>query len=231
MKVSQLMQRDVVTISPDASLKEAAAVLVEHGISGLPVCLPDGRVVGVVSEADILVKEQGIATGVSVGLVGRILEQAYGDAERLDAMTVRDAMTTPVITIESREPVSVAAGLMTSSRVKRLPVVDGNRLVGIVTRADLVRAFVRSDDEIEQEIRDDVLLDTLWMSPSSLAVEVEGGVVTVRGHVETETLSEIASAYVRRVPGVVSVRSELVWDVDDLTRRRRILAGRLPRRV
>ena len=165
MDVAQLMEPDVVTVRPTATLKDAAALLVRHRISGLPVCTADGRVVGVISQADIVRKELG--------------ESESG------AVTVSDAMISPAITIGSAVPVGAAAKLMTARRVNRLPFVDGDRLVGIVSRADLVRAFARSDAAIDREIRDDVLLEMLCVSPWSLTVAVHDGVVTLRGQVET----------------------------------------------
>jgi CBS domain-containing protein len=135
------------------------------------------------------------------------------------------------VTIRSRDDVAHAAHLMITKRVNRLPVVDGTRLVGIVTRSDLVRAFDRDDTEILGEIEEDVLRSTLWIDPESIGVSVEDGVVTLDGCVETKTAAEIVRACVRRVPGVVDVDSRLTWRVDDLVRRRRTLAGRMPRRV
>jgi CBS domain-containing protein len=218
MKISELMHRDVVSVSPETTLKEVAALLVQHRISGVPVCLADGRVAGVVSEADILVKEQAEPLELS-GVLGRLLDSAYGDHERFEARTAGDAMTSPAITVSPQQDVAEAARLMTSKRVNRLPVVEGSTLVGIVTRADLVRAFDRSDVELAEEIAGDVLLETLWIDPDSIALEVEDGVVTLGGRVETRTIAEIVAAYVRRVPGVVAVRSRLTWAFDDNTRR------------
>lgn len=228
MKISELMHRDVVTVAPETSLKDVASLLVEHRISGLPVCLPDGRVIGVVSEADILMKEQGLPVELS-GFLGRILDDAYGDSQRYEARTAQDAMTAPPITVAPNQDVTEAARLMTTKHVNRLPVVDGSRLVGIVTRADLVRAFQREDVDIEREIADDVLLSTLWIEPGSVEVEIDDGVVKLEGTVETRTTAEMIAAYVRRVPGVVAVDSHLEWDTDDTTRRHRTLAGRLPK--
>jgi len=224
------MQRDVVTVAPETSLKDVAALLVERRISGLPVCTEDGRVVGVVSEADIVQKEQTDDFGSSA-LLGRLLDQAYGDGLRFAARTVGGAMTAPALTVRSRDDVSQAAHLMVSKRVNRLPVVDGSRLVGIVTRSDLVRAFHREDTAILHEIEDDVLRSMLWMDPETLDVSVEDGLVRLAGSVETKTIAEIVRACVRRVPGVVDVDSRLTWRIDDLERRRRTPAGRLPRRV
>src|SRR5262249_40626522 len=125
MKISELMHRDVVSVSPETTLKEVAALLVANRISGVPVCLSDGRVVGVVSEADIIVKEQ--------------TEPAHRDRARFEAETAGAAMTTPALTVSPQQDVVEAARLMTSKQVNRLPVVKGSRLVGIITRADLVR--------------------------------------------------------------------------------------------
>ena len=101
---------------------------------------------------------------------------------------------------------------MIEEGVNRLPVVDDEeRLIGIVTRADLVRAFVRSDDEVEQEIREDVIRRTLWIEPDTIQVEVEGGEVRLSGEVETKGDAELIPTFVQRVPGVVAVLSKLRW--------------------
>jgi CBS domain-containing protein len=124
------------------------------------------------------------------------------------------------VTIEPQRTVDEAAQLMVRRSVNRLPVVLDGRLVGIVTRADLVRAFVRTDDELEREIRDDVLLDTLWIDPNGLSVSVREGHVVLDGELATRTEVDLVVAYVARVPGVVSVDgSRLSWQTDDLARR------------
>src|SRR5690242_7960160 len=137
MKISELMQRDIVTVEPSATLKQAATLLTQNRISGLPVVAADGRLVGVVSEADILRKEDGFPLELS-GFLGRLLDGAYGDREQFEARTVEQTMTAPPITISSSSDVVEAARLMTTHHVNRLPVVDRGRLVGIVSRADLV---------------------------------------------------------------------------------------------
>jgi CBS domain-containing protein len=230
VKISELMHRDVISVSPETTLKDVAALLVRHRISGVPVCGPDGRVLGVVSEADILLKEQGVPLELG-GFLGRLLDDAYGDSVRFDATTAGQAMTAPAVTVAPDQPVAEAARLMTARHVNRLPVVTGSTLVGILTRADLVRAFDRDDAAIADEIADDVLLRTLWIEPGSMDVRVDSGVVTLEGGVETRTIAEIVESYVRRVPGVVAVHSELTWAVDDTERRRRTLAAPMGRRL
>ena len=104
---------------------------------------------------------------------------------------------------------------MIEEGVNRLPVVDhDDRLIGIITRADLVRAFVRSDAEVEHEIREEVLLRTLWLDPGVVEVEVDGGEVKLTGEVETKADAEAVPALVERVPGVVAVQSDLRWRTD-----------------
>lgn len=220
MRVEDLMTKDVKTVGRDTPLKEVARVLSELGISGLPV-VEDGRVVGVVSEADILVKERGSNPGLG-GLVGLLFDETADIGRKLHARTAGESMSSPAITIGPNRPVSEAAGLMTDRMVNRLPVVtDDGALLGIVTRADLVRAFVRSDEEIGREIREEVVLRTLWIEPEAVNVRVDDGDVVLGGHVESEDDAELVARLARRVPGVVSVVSRLTWDPDGSRSRRR----------
>lgn len=220
MKVEDVMTREVRTVSPDASLKDVAEMLSELRVSGLPV-VQDGRILGVVSEADILTKERGEAPNLG-GLLGALFEDRSEVRAKLQATTAGEAMTAPAITISAKRPVSDAAARMIDLGVNRLPVVDdAGMLVGIVTRADLVRAFVRSDDEIAREIREDVVLRSLWIEPDQIDVQVDKGAVTLIGRVETKTDAELVPAFVKRVPGVVSVESRLTW-LDDHGRVERV---------
>jgi len=135
-------------------------------------------------------------------------------------------MSAPALTIGPRRPVTEAATMMIEEGVNRLPVVDHNeRLMGIVTRADLVRAFVRPDEAIEREIREDVIHRILWLEPEQLAITVSGGEVELTGQVETKTDAELIPSFVRRVPGVVGVTSKLRWREENGHRRSRAAAG------
>ena len=220
MKVRDLMTRNVATIGPEALLKDVAAIFAERGISGLPVVDEEGHLLGVVSEADILFKERG-SEDRQQGFLLWILSGGPEAEAKLAARTVREAMTSPALTIEAGRQVSEAARRMTEYGINRLPVLEGGTLVGIVTRTDLVRAFTRTDAELMREIRDDVIRHTLWISPETVTVAVSKGDVTLSGNVETKADADLMTRFSERVPGVVSVTSNLTWDFDD---------ERLPRR-
>ena len=218
MRVDDLMTREVRTVAPDAPLKEVAEILVEHGISGLPVCDASGRVVGVVSEADILLKERGTETGGRPLAAFRPRSDARVDA-KVSAHTAGEAMTSPAITISPFRSAHEAARLMIEHGVNRLPVLRDDELVGIVTRADLVRAFQRRDHEIALEIQEDILKRTVWLDPGQVTVDVDGGEVLLRGQVEGRSDAQLIERLAARVAGVVGVTSEVTWRVDDTSRK------------
>ncbi|MGH3013428.1 MAG: CBS domain-containing protein [Gaiellaceae bacterium] len=211
MKLADAMTRNVVTVSPQTPLKEAAELLAQHRISGLPV-VDEGTVVGVLSEADIVVRSTG--SRESRSLIREFLSTRDPQPETA-AASAGEAMSSPAITITPERPVAEAARVMVERGVNRLPVVDGSQLVGIVTRADLVRAFVRPDDELEREIREDVAEGALWIDPSQLEIGVAGGAVTLAGEVERRADADLLERFAAAVPGVVSVRSELEWRLDE----------------
>ena len=210
MQVKDVMTREVVTVEPQMSLKDVARLLVERRVSGVPVAERDGTVVGVVSEGDILVKEREQHGPPS--LLGHLLDWDAAERDKRSAKDASDAMTAPAVTIRPTRPLHEAAALMLDRSINRLPVVDEHRrLVGIVTRADLVRAFVRTDEEIEREIRQDALMRALWVSPDHFSIEVDGGEVTIEGHTHDAETAEVLTRLVERVPGVVQVFSRVTW--------------------
>jgi len=217
MKVEQLMQKDVVTVAPDASLKAVASALVEHRISGVPVCDEEGRVLGVVSEGDILYKERGRIERPGGPLAWLVDGTRDAEVTKSWAKTAREAMTAPAITIAPGRAAAEAARLMIEKRINRLVVVDRHeKLVGIVTRADLVRAFTRSDVEIAEEIRDDVLRRVLWVEPETITIAVRNGEVELGGELERRIDADVLVSLVEKIPGVVAVRSNVTHRVDDL---------------
>ena len=222
MKVQEIMTREVVTVGPEADLRDIAKFLVDNGISGVPVCGVRRELLGIVSEGDILVKEGG-PREQDRGFLGWLRGTAT-KAKKARAVKVRDAMTTPVVTISPYTSVAEAARRMSDLGVKRLPVVQDDKLVGIVSSTDLVRAFVRTDDEIRREIVEDILRGTLWLeTPEAVQVHVEHGAVRLSGQVETATDAALLERFVAGVPGVVSVDTEVGWRFDDETRARREL--------
>jgi CBS domain-containing protein len=217
------MTEKVLTIGPEAPIKDVARILVENRISGLPVCDIEGRVLGVISEGDILYKEHDPREGRLGGPLAWIVDGTprYEGYVKAGALTAGKAMTAPAITVPPYESVSEAARIMCERRVNRLPVVKDERLVGIITRADLVRAFTRGDEEIEREIREDVIERTMWIDTGKVEAVVQRGHAVLTGGLRTRSDVELLGRLVGRVPGVVSVESRVAWDVDDTTRKGR----------
>lgn len=213
MKVADIMSTDVVTVSPTTSLKNVARLLVEHRISGVPVVDDDGVVLGVVSEGDVLFKERGPLAPRRV--LSWLLDGNGEDARtKLDARTAAEAMTSPAQTIESWPLVSSAAARMLDQHVNRLPVVHNEQLVGIVTRADLVRAFIRSDGDIETELRE-LVRRLLLPDMGDVEIEANEGDIVLTGQVERRSDAEIVTRRASSVPGVVSVESRVTWREDE----------------
>jgi CBS domain-containing protein len=172
-----------------------------------------GRVVGVVSEADLLLKEE-----FPEGPAGGRLFQGRHRMERAKAAgdTAVELMTAPAITIGPDATVAEAARMLQRHQIKRLPVVDpAGPLLGIVSRADLLKVFLRGDDEIAREVRQEVLLRALWVNPDTVVVEVRDGVVTLIGQLERRSLIPMAVSLVRGLDGVVDVVDRLTFEVDD----------------
>lgn len=219
MKVADVMTRDVVAVSPETPLKDVAALMVQRGISGVPVVDAGGTVLGVVSEADFLIKERG-AEGVRHRLLARVFgesRQAQAELSKIEATTAGEAMTSPAVTVGADDPLKHAAAQMANRKINRLPVVDGGVLVGIVTRADVVRAFVRPDTELERLVRDEVLAKTaFWLEPDAFEITVHDGVVHLDGRVERRSLAETIVDVTRDLGGVVGVESRLTWELDDV---------------
>ena len=217
MTIRDVMTTSVLTVRPETPLKDVARLLIDGDVSGVPVVDEDGAVLGVVSEGDFLVKEQG-----PQALRHRRLARLLGESEatqrqigKLAARTAGEAMTAPAITMEPTRAIQDAAAVMTERRVNRLPVVESGRLIGIVTRADLVRAYLRTDDELVRTIRQDVLHRILWLDPATFDVTVHDGEAVVRGSVERRSTARIVEEAIAMVPGIVSLTADVRWSFDD----------------
>jgi CBS domain-containing protein len=212
--VSDVMTTDVAMVDEDTPYRQIVDVLAARRVSAVPVVDSFSRVIGVVSEADLMQRLEY----AGAGRVRRLFESRRRRAARAKAhgKRARDLMTAPAVTTTPQATLAAAARLMDDENVKRLPVTDElGRLVGIVTRGDLLRVFQRPDDQIRSEVTEDVLRRGLWLDPAAVAVKVDHGTVTLDGRVETKSLAGLAVRLTAAVPGVVDVVDRLRYDYDD----------------
>jgi CBS domain-containing protein len=213
--VSEIMTKDVVSVRERAGYREIVETLAQHRLSAVPVVDEDGRVIGVVSEADLMHK----AELAEDDTVRRLLQRKRVRIARAKAGAdvAEDLMTAPAVVIGPHEKVATAAKLMEAERIKRLPVVDDHgRLVGVVSRVDVLRQYLRSDDEIRRDVVDEVMVRTLWMDPTKLSIKVDRGVVVLGGAVDRRSTIPLVLGLVRTVAGVVDVVNHLSYHYDDI---------------
>jgi len=204
--VKDVMTAEVVTVRQETTFKEMAAVLRRYRVSALPVVDDAGLVIGVVSAGDLLAKEALADPGVAAELL------RHQDVRKAQGLTAGDLMTRPAVTAAPEDPVEQAARMMHFMRVKRLPVVNsGGRLVGIVSRSDVLAVFDRPDEDIRKDIVDAMLRHEFRIDPRLFTVTVESGVVTMEGCPETAALGRALVRKARHVPGVVAVRDRLTY--------------------
>lgn len=201
--VREVMTRLVVTAGEDTAFGEIAARMVDHHVSALPVVDSAGQVVGVVSEADLLIKEAAVADRAVWGSPVRGRRGVMATAE-----VARDLMTSPAVTIGPDAAVAEAARLMTARQVKRLPVVaaDG-QLAGIISRLDILCVFRRSDEQLRQDVVNEIAAGKF--GSDQLTVTVQSGIVTVTGELPAHSAAVALLRAIRHVEGVVNVRSQL----------------------
>jgi CBS domain-containing protein len=187
LTVATVMTKDPVTATPDTKFDDILALLGQHGINAVPVVRWDGTPVGVVSATDL---------------------------DAVPGGTAKDVMSPRVLAVDAGESVNFAARELHRRGVRRLFVLDHGRLVGVVSRRDLLKVFLRSDDEIRLDVEREVFQRVLWADPSAVAVTVVHGVVTLAGTLERRSDVEIAARLTGTVPGVVQVRNRLnhTWD-------------------
>ncbi len=203
--VKDVMTTRVIWVRKDAPFRDLAVAMRRHRVSAFPVLGDDDKVIGVVSEADMLTKE-----AVDPGVISGILH--HRDAEKARGTTAGDLMTAAVVAVAPEDTVEHAAQLMYSRKVKRLPVIDADgRLVGIISRADVLAVFDRTDEDIREEILDEVLLGEFLADPKAFDVKVGSGIVTLTGLPETNEAGHEIVARVRHVQGVVAVRDRLSY--------------------
>ncbi|MFG1912337.1 CBS domain-containing protein [Kribbella sp. NPDC048928] len=211
LKVSDVMTRDVITVTGDTPYKEVVSLLATHHISAVPVVNRFGGIGGVVSETDLIRKEE-FRRRRPPRLARRTVRT------RAAAVSAGDAMSHPAITIPQTATIPEAARLMATRGITRLVVTtdDNDALAGIVTRSDLLRAFLEPDDRILQRIRRDVVVHALWDDPFAIEIEVHDGVVTLSGEVDNRSTADVAGKLTQEVDGVVAVDNRLTWVYDDI---------------
>jgi CBS domain-containing protein len=209
--VKDVMTTHVVAVRRNASFKEIAARLRGFRVSAFPVLDGDNKVIGVVSEADLLTK--GVLNGGHPGMPGMITGMLHHrEQEKAAGVTAGDLMTHPAVTITPEEPVEQAARVMYLRKVKRLPVVDDEgHLVGIITRSDVLAAYNRPDEEIWREITGEVILNGFLVDPARFAVTVQEGIVTLEGTPENLQLGRDIAVAIQHVEGVVAIRDRLSY--------------------
>ena len=209
--VKDVMSTHVIAARQSAPYKELAAMLRNQRVSAFPVIDDDNKVIGVVSESDLLAKEALEGT-VPMTLQSMTRQRVQS---QVNGVTAADLMTKPVVTIGPDEPVTHAARLMYNQRVKRLPVVsDDGTLIGIVTRSDVLSVYGRPDADIQREVIQDLIQGTYRSDPGRFTVTVKDGIVTIEGTPETTAVGHDIIGTARHVEGVVAVRDRLSYPSD-----------------
>ena len=206
--VRDVMATRVVAVRKTASFKEMIVRMRKSRISAFPVVDDQGRVVGVVSQADMLDKEAELATGR--GPLAGVLR--FGDHEKASGVTAAELMTSPPVTAGPDTLLAEAARLMRDHQVKRLPVINATgRLVGIVSRADVLSVFTRPDADIRREAAGEMVAESLMLDSRGLGVTVHDGIVTLTGRPETHQVGRDLVDAVRHIDGVIAVRDQLSY--------------------
>lgn len=213
--VADVMTRTVVVVNGSDPFKEVVRRMQEYRVSALPVVDDDGRLVGIVSEADLILKEDPELDEGSRLFEGR---HRRHEREKAAGVVAAELMTGPVVTVPPDAALGDAARLMHRKGIKRLPVVDDDgRIHGILSRSDLLKVFLREDADIEHEVREDVVRRTLWIDPDTVSVAVHDGVVRIEGQIERRSLMSVLERLVTAVEGVVGVEANLSFAVDDMS--------------
>ncbi|MER6126414.1 CBS domain-containing protein [Streptomyces sp. NPDC001795] len=218
-KVGSVMTSEVVRAEYGTTFKEVARLLADHRISGLPVVDNDEKVIGVISETDLMARQSEALDADEPKhhfTFAELMPRAPRQAAKSRAFTAGQLMTEPPVTVHADETIAMAARIMVQRHVERLPVLDEeDRLVGIVTRRDLLQVFLRPDTEIRDEVIEEVLVRTLRLTPRSVDVFVVEGVVTLTGRLDGKSDTEIAVSMTRQIDGVVAVIDQLTYRFDD----------------
>jgi CBS domain-containing protein len=204
------MTRDPITVAPDADFKQIERLLAQHHVGGLPVVDAEGRPLGVVSETDLVLKtEAALAAPAVIGA------RARRQRSKAAATTAQGLMTAPPISVEPGKRLAAAARLMRQHAVNQLLVVGEGRLLGVVSRGDLLKSFLRADEDIRDDVVQGVIHGIMWLNPVEFEVSVIEGVVDISRVIERRSHVEVLIDLVRGVEGVVAVRPAVSYRLDD----------------
>ncbi len=198
MHVRDLMTTDVVAVGVTTTVRDAARMMFRYRVSGLPVTDIEDRVLGIITEGDFLALELKRAeTGEAPEYVGEVMSDS-------------------LLSVSPDLEILEAARFLHSHDVKRVVVIEDSKMVGIISRFDIVAAFTRPDDLIEDEIREDLIRRVLFVDPATVDVSVANGIVRFVGSIGTRTEARLIEELARRLDGVVEVKNELTWRLDDV---------------
>jgi CBS-domain-containing membrane protein len=215
----EIMSGSVITVSPDTPFQNIVAIMLQHGISGLPVVDQDGRLLGIVTEADLLLKEE--APHAQRPLIpwhgsSLRLERVVDRHRKAEGATAGMLMTENVVAATEDTTAHDLAHRMLAQDINRIPIVRDGRVVGIVTRADILKVFTRGDRALLESVRE-VLARDLWIDPKDLSISCLNGVITVSGEVDRRTDRDLLIRWVKSIDGVIGVNAdELEFRMDDL---------------
>ncbi|MBI3030768.1 MAG: CBS domain-containing protein [Candidatus Rokubacteria bacterium] len=218
MKVEEIMTKDVITVAPKTLIHEAAALMTDHGVSGLPVVDDAGDVVGIVSEGDLILREKPRERAPWWRLFFADAERLAREYQKAHGKTVGEVMTRSLITVSPDLPLESAALVLDQHRIRRVPVVANGQLVGIVSRGDLVKALAKapppaggppSDERLVREMRAR-LAEEPWISNRGIVVQAKDGVLSLWGLVLTEAEKSAVETMARAIEGCRGIDSHLV---------------------
>lgn len=215
--VGDVMTRDVIAVGADTPFREIVRTLAVYRFSGVPVVDRQRRVIGMVTEADLLGRQA--RAGGAVGSATWHLLRHRAFSRRGTTLTAADLMSTPVETTAPDARLSAAAVMLARYGVKRVPVVDPDGvLVGVISRRDVLSVYLRPDADLAAEIQSEVLQKMMSLAPSQMSVEVDNGIVTLCGKVKRQSQIDIITSLVSAVDGVIDVRGDIAAEIDDTER-------------
>lgn len=219
LQAKDVMSHSVITVRLDTPVAEIARTMIKLHISGLPVLDDRGRLVGIVTEGDLVEKEAGpVPYPKMFGLSAERAREVEDRSRRSEGKVAADVMTREVITTKEDTPLREIARVMAERKINRMPIVRDGEVLGIVSRQDVLKAFARPDHELAQLVRDVIVKDLWSIDPSTFEITAKNGVIRFAGRVEKLSEAELLEWFARGVDGVVDVdRSGLAYDVDDRT--------------